>query len=420
MPTPQEPWKDWIPGVLGKRQIVALSKGGYIENANGTIDQSSLDLTLTSEAYELLEGSVKPFGRPHLHFLTEGNLAKRLEPDQDEVFELTPRKTYLFRLQEKLHQLTGSGIFGQATAKSSAGRLDVLARLVVDGVSGYEGFKAQELAKTSGELFLEVTSMTFSLRVKKGLSLSQLRLFYGDPVTCEMRSQELYRSILHGSERPDPDESLSVDLTNTKIGGLDAVAFCARADGGPPLNIYGEEKLDPTKYWCFRKADDKSRLRIQQGSFYIIRSKERISLPPGIAVYCRATDETIGEMRIHYAGFVHPFFGTNRKDCRKGTPLIFEVRGHDLDVNLIDGEKMARLIFYRMSQDAVIEEDKKSPEKSAGKNADPVTVKAKPVPDKGYTNQELTLSKFFAEWPSRLRDAGKGVVEPEPESRSAD
>ncbi len=79
-------------------------------------------------------------------------------------------------------------------------------------------------------------------------------------------------------------------------------------------------------------------------------------------------------MRIHYAGFVHPFFGRNRKDNTIGTPLIFEVRGHDVEVALTHGEKMARLTFYRMSEDCVKEEPS------------------------NYDSQTLELSKFFAPW----------------------
>ena len=86
-------------------------------------------------------------------------------------------------------------------------------------------------------------------------------------------------------------------------------------------------------------------------------------------------------MRIHYAGFAHPYFGFERQDGIDGTPLIFEVRGHDVHVSLRDGEKMARLIFYRMSQDA------EKPEKTA------------------YDTQTLKLSKFFAEWKPRKRES---------------
>jgi dCTP deaminase len=102
-----------------------------------------------------------------------------------------------------------------------------------------------------------------------------------------------------------------------------------------------------------------------------------------VAAYCKAIDETIGEMRIHYAGFVHPFFGLDRTDGKRGTPLIFEVRGHDLDVNLIHRERLARLTFYRMSEDAT-----KSGEDSPQQ--------------KEYNNQELKLSGYFGEWPEEL------------------
>ena len=96
---------------------------------------------------------------------------------------------------------------------------------------------------------------------------------------------------------------------------------------------------DPRDYWTLVKSDDAGRLEIQANKFYILRSKEIISLPEGIAIYCRAIDETIGEMRIHYAGFVHPRFGTNRSDKKEGTPLIFEVRGHRLMLALLTGRE---------------------------------------------------------------------------------
>ncbi|PYV20373.1 MAG: hypothetical protein DMG27_23200 [Acidobacteria bacterium] len=93
-------------------------------------------------------------------------------------------------------------------------------------------------------------------------------------------------------------------------------------------------------------------------------------------------------MRIHYAGFVHPLFGTRRQDGNRGTPLIFEVRGHQVDVSLADGEKLANLTFYRMSEDC-------DPEGEA-------------TP---YENQTLQLSKFFGPWPNKLRD-NDGKLEP--------
>jgi dCTP deaminase len=154
-----------------------------------------------------------------------------------------------------------------------------------------------------------------------------------------------------------------------------------------------DEKPNPLEYWDIEVTDKSKRLLIRPDIFYILRSKERLFVPKGIAIYCRASDESMGEMRIHYAGFVHPHFGLHRGDDRKGTPLIFEVRGHQVPVSLADGEKMATLIFYRMSEDAPLT---KSEEKDEAE---------------GYGSQELKLSTFFAEWPRNILRNKNGTVE---------
>jgi dCTP deaminase len=141
-------------------------------------------------------------------------------------------------------------------------------------------------------------------------------------------------------------------------------------------------------------ADEHDRLYIKPDVFYILRSKEKLCVPKGVAIYCRASDETMGEMRIHYAGFVHPHFGLFREDGTQGTPLIFEVRGHQVPVSLADKEKMANLIFYRMSEDPpeLTEEEKKEEAK-------------------GYGSQDLKLSTFFEEWPKDFKRNDDGTVE---------
>jgi dCTP deaminase len=173
----------------------------------------------------------------------------------------------------------------------------------------------------------------------------------------------------------------------------------ARSTAGPEdaIPLWEEEgkKSDPCKYWRLKESKGR-RLRIEKEQFYLLKSKEKIAVPPGIAIYCRASDETIGEMRIHYAGFVHPLFGLRREKGR-GTPLIFEVRGHQVDVTLADGEKMANLRFFRMSQDCV----------DAGISGNK---KAK-VPPSPYENQTLKLSDLFEDWPVNLKVDKDGNVE---------
>jgi dCTP deaminase len=375
------PLDGWLPGVLSNQQVIKLCDVGWIEGVSDIakqIDASAIDLILSNEAYSMTTGSVKPFGQSYSHFvLSNPKFAEPLKPDTDGGFTLSHKKTYVFRLKEELGAALRNGqkIYGQATAKSSIGRVDVLARLIVDGMDSYEFFDPCGALKGNGKMFLEVTPITFNVRVKEGISLSQLRLFYGNPDDCEFRGKELYSSVLFGGLQ---DGCLSVDLSNTDIIGKNGCAFRAKQNDTPIAlwELDEQNKPNPQQYWEISPSidlDGKKCFSIDKESFYILRSKEEISLPPGVAVYCRAIDETIGEMRIHYAGFVHPRFGYQRPDKKSGTPLIFEVRGHDVSVMLTDGEKMARLTFYRLSENS---SSKESP----------------------YDQQILQLSKFFAKW----------------------
>jgi dCTP deaminase len=239
--------------------------------------------------------------------------------------------------------------------------------------------------------------MTFNVRVRPGTSLTQLRLFKGRPEDCLVQGDTLLHTVFVDGAG-NTDASLSVDLSSDVISGKEVSAFAAPVQLQEDhvaidlWNLPEGDKAKPWKHWKFVYADQYRRLRIEKDRFYIIRSHEKIHLPQGIAVYCRASDETIGEMRIHYAGFVHPFFGHERVDGGRGTPLIFEVRGHDIDVSLRHREKMARLEFYRMSQDA---------EKEQGRGEDP------------YANQSLKLSKFFGAWPAAVNCDSDGTVIPQ-------
>jgi len=374
-----------VPGVLNSEQMDALISRNMItwdSLPKPTLDCSSMDLRLADEAFEMTGGSVKPV-RPsgryksYREFLETPELASPRSHRNDGTYLLGKKSTYVFRLEERLNtSLRELGICGEATAKSSVGRVDVLARLIVDGMDTYESFSDRGLKESSGEMFLEITPITFNVLVRPGDSLSQLRFFYGKPDDALVKGGDFLQAIFPGTELPDG--SLTVDLSEVDVKGEPAAAFCAEArDEAIPLwedKTKNQSKPNPADYWR-RVRSSHNRLRIEKNKFYILRSREKIALPDSIAVYCR----TIGEMRIHYAGFVHPWWGLVRKDGslrpegEEGSPLIFEVRGHQVDVSLAHGEKMANLRFYRMSKDA-------------------------PKGSTAYAEQTLQLSKFFAQW----------------------
>jgi dCTP deaminase len=388
------PWDDWLPGVLSKGQVQKLIDSGFIRDTSGNpddLDYSSIDLHIANDAYEL-NACVKPFGRHFLGELLRQRLAGPLTPEADGSYLLKPRRTYLFKIAERIPEFNDTPIYGSATAKSSVGRMDVLARLIVDGMDEYEGFEPKRAC--GGDMFLEITSMTFHVRVKPGIALTQLRFYKGPQKDSLIQGDTLLATVFDKSGE-SAAATLSVDLSPDLISHNEVSAFSAalQAPGsGAVIDLWNkpeEQKPKPWEHWQFEVTDENKRLRIVKDRFYIIRSREKIHLPKGIAVYCRASDETIGEMRIHYAGFVHPFFGCQRKDGKRGTPLIFEVRGHDIDVSLMNEEKMARLEFYRMSEDS-IDEEAEGP----------------------YPTQSLQLSKFFAKWPTEALRDPSGIVRP--------
>ena len=382
-----------MPGALDKGQVRELNELGLVTMRGAgrlRIGACSVDLSLSDEGYLLKRGSVKPStGYPFDSILKkQSRMAERLSRSPDGSFLLERRNTYVFKLRERLDcTLANANIHGQATAKSSIGRLDVLARLIVDGMDTYESFDPRRLKQSTGDMYIEITPITFNVSVRPRLHMTQLRLFYGRPEDSIMSGAEIFKTVLG----PEAKEGiLTVNLTDESKGGVPVAAYRAKTSGRKEesIRLWVKQKEVPWQYWRFVRADGQKRLQIENGRFYILRSKERLYVPKGIAIYCKASDETIGEMRIHYAGFVHPGFGMKRGDGLRGTPLIFEVRGHQVNANLKDGEKMANLIFYRMSRGIFAEMNK------------------------SYNDQNLKLSNVFKEWPKKLKIDSDGNVQP--------
>lgn len=202
-----------------------------------------------------------------------------------------------------------------------------------------------------------------------------MRLFYGDIDNAEIKNKKFTSSLL---KKCQSENHLSVDLDNIDNINNDRTKICAfkaKHNISKYVKLWEVDKtINYLDFWEPISSEN-STLILDKDKFYILRSKERMFLPEEIAVYCRAMDETLGEMRIHYAGFVHPCFGKYRNDNKEGTPLIFEVRGHNINILLNDNEKFAKLHFYRMSERVIY----KKPDK----------------PNEDYGSQELKLSKYF-------------------------
>lgn len=371
-----EDLEEMRPGVLNQNQVSELKGKLVHELDDREIDLSAFDLHLSQEGWEM-EASMKPLCREDISKITKEH-GKHLQGEGP--WQLERERTYIFLLREYLTLRKGQMFQCQATGKSSIGRLDVLARLMANKCAAFDTIEDDGY---EGSLYLEVTPITFPIKVKEGLALAQLRVFRGEPEWSELkadRGSELYGPMIldeNGKPRAVNTSNLTVNLSPDGSG---FVAYRTKEKDEITKEklvvdlTAGKEANDPELFWEPEHYND-GELDIIPERFYILRSKERFRLPADVAVYCQAVSETLGELRIHYAGFVHPGFGLERDN---GTPIIFEVRGHNVKVRLRDGETLARIKFYRMSKpckESCIEAKKS-----------------------GYGEQELKLSNYFEDW----------------------
>lgn len=374
----------WI-GVLNIENILDLVKEGVLIGANSAdlqsrVDlkqsESAIDLRLSSEGWEL-KSTVKPKGnadRESVRFLISKHGVQLKNVDEGVV--LKRGTVYLFKLQESLNLKEQFGLSAQASGKSSIGRLDVLTRLLIDGSPVYD----EVSTRYHGDLFVEIIPLSFSIIVKTGSSVNQLRFFRGTPEECRITPKllsEMATPVIldpNGETKKLDQNHLSVDLSLVNCGSDQACAFVARqGENLDAIDISKSGFYEPERYWE-RKKPTEDVLEMSTDRFYILRSKERFYLPNNVAVRCVAYTENLGETRIHYAGFAHPWFSrSSERSGKKGAPLIFEVRCHSFPVLVRDGEDFARIEFYRMIEPTYVE-------------------------NQNYDTQELKLSKCFHDW----------------------
>jgi len=380
--------ENFRPGVLNKKQLQLLESKGIIQDASMSEDpESAFDLRIGDEYWEMA-GCIKGIGRhePYYRILQNSRYCVQHKENLSQLgkVKLQSRRSYVFRVRENIRYYREeykNRFHAFATGKSSIGRLDVLVRLVEDSSPYYDRVSPDN----PGSLFLEVTPITFNVEVKPNIMLNQLRVFYGHPKLSEINPDELQEGywgeviVDENGRVPEDVDKLTLNLKPVSYGNDEFIAFQALTDN-LTIDLTSEEKLDPHEYWRGIKPSRENTVEIKKGSFYILRSRERFKLPEDIAVYCEAVSEEFGEIRIHYAGFVHPCFGLYR-DIGKGAPLTLEVRGHTLDTFLRHGETLATVKYYRMSQPHKYQTEDIKKEKK-----------------QGYSSQELNLSKIFKTW----------------------
>ena len=245
---------------------------------------------------------------------------------------------YLVPLMERL--TLPDGLSAVANAKSSTGRLDLLTRLVTD-----DGTEFDRLPEAyDGPLYAEICPRSFSVLVRPGMRLNQLRLRRGQAVLtdAELRDLDAREPLVGGKALIDQGLGFSVDL---RPSGGDLVGYRARPHSGV-IDLDRIGAYDARDFWDELRTGD-GRLILDPGAFYILVSRESVAIPADCAAEMAPYLAMAGEFRVHYAGFFDPGFGIGAAGA--GARGVLEVRCHEAPFALEHGQVVGRLVYERMA-----------------------------------------------------------------------
>ena len=375
-PELEQDLKSFTTGILPSQKIRELVESGRILGVNKNkieeeqIQPSSLDLRLGPIAYRV-QASFLPGPNSTVESIVKELVMTEIDLRRPTVFEKCC--VYIVPLMEQLH--LPSDISAKANPKSSTGRLDIFTRMICDYGKEFEripgGYK--------GKLYAEVVPRTFTVIVYEGLKLNQLRFVRGSPLPSDTKLQELnkQKTLVYVDEDspkdPEIDKGLRISINLQGDKERNIIGYRAKKNA-PAIDLSKINFYEPEDFWDQIPAPNSKAIILNPDDFHILVSKEKVRIPHDYAAEMVAYDPSIGEFRIHYAGFFDPGFGYGSSDI-KGTCAVLEVRSHEVPFLIEDGQVVGRLIYERLLA---------KPDKIYGVNI-----------GSSYQSQGLALSKQF-------------------------
>ena len=331
---------------------------------------ASLDLRLGSVAYRVRASFLPGKGATVKNKLED--LAMH-EMDITKGAVLERGCVYIVPLLEGLALRKRTSAMGNP--KSSTGRLDIFTRLITD--FGTEFDRVRE--GYNGPLYAEVSPRTFSVLVRKGSRLSQIRIRRGNPPSSDVamrRLQEEHQVVasISGNDIRD-GVPVTVDVQGDRSGGI--IGYKARSHAGL-IDIDKLRHYEVLDYWEPVHSPRRGGLVLDPADFYILASREAVKVPPTHAAEMIAYDTLVGEFRVHYAGFFDPGFG-HPEAGGEGSRAVLEVRSFGIPFVIEHGQVVGRLAYERLT-------------------AQPVRLYGSGVKS-SYQRQGIALSKHFKPLP---------------------
>jgi len=328
------------PGVLPNQALQQMIEEGIISASPDIlaeqIQPASLDLRLGNTAYRVRASFLAGSG---------ATVADRLGEFEMHQIDLTSGAVlekgavYVVPLMESLN--LPDDIQAVANAKSSTGRLDLLTRTITDGGVEFDRITPGY----TGPLYAEICPRSFSVLVRPGMRLNQIRFRSGQAVLSdeELRARQADVGLVSGDAHIDQGLGFSVDL---RPENGDLVGFRAKPHTGLiDLDLIGH--YDPADYWEPIHTSE-GRIILDPGAFYILVSREAVHIPPDCAAEMAPYLAMVGEFRVHYAGFFDPGFGHDAAGG-SGSRGVLEVRCHEAPFVLEHGQVVGRLVYEQMS-----------------------------------------------------------------------
>jgi dCTP deaminase len=357
-------------GVLPYQAIRQAVREGVICGAPDILpDQlqpASIDLRLGPVAF-----------RVRASFLPGGGRSVREKLDQFRMHEIDLTRgavlergcVYIVQLVEWLR--LPSRMSALANPKSSTGRLDIFTRLISDRAAAFDRVEPGY----QGPLYAEIAPRTFSILVREGSRLNQLRLRRGSPAS----SGAALRNLQSAEKLVTAAGDVPVTIIEDRIGvtldlecaelGLTGWRAKKHTD---IIDIDRRAHYEVEDFWEPIRANPKYGLILDPDDFYILSTREFVKVPRDWAAEMVAYDTMVGEFRVHYAGFFDPGFGEGAGNESKA---VLEVRSHEVPFLLEHGQLVGWLRYERLAQ---------SPDRAYGEGI-----------GSSYQRQGLALAKQF-------------------------
>jgi dCTP deaminase len=341
--------------VLGGGEVLAAEPIGEDQ-----IQPASIDLRLGEIAYRV-RASFLPGARASVADKLRQLSMHRIDLTGGAVLE----KDCVYIVQLLEHLALRKRMSALANPKSSIGRLDVFARIITD--QGTEFDRVREGYK--GPLYAEISPLAFSILVRTGSRLVQLRVRRGSPLFRDTALRRLHAEtkLVEALDGAGDGAAASVPGGAIRNGLPFTVDVLGRGDvsGDPGAGLVGYKArrhtdvidvdridyYDPREFWepvyPHRGGRGPHGVVLDPNDFYILASREAVVVPPDHAAEMLPYDAFAGEFRVHYAGFFDPGFGSVEAEG-SGSRAVLEVRAREVPFLIEHGQVVGRMLYEKL------------------------------------------------------------------------